>query len=201
MMHIRQINKKGIYIILGLYFAIGQMFPNIFLNILTQAIEVWNNKVHRNIAVRRCIKYCFIFLFLFHLLPAAPAHQKPHDLLSSHLAPQKAVCAHPSSNLQPHDLLDLQAFGEERLQRHLSTASEHQVFNLYHHSRDILHQLAFPLHTQHLLCQHHASASWSSTSPSSSHLYHNDATTHPPPSELKISRADFRKHPQNHNDI
>ena len=188
MMHIRQINKRGIYNILGFRFIIGQVLTNIILNILIQTIEVWNNKLHRNIAIRSCIKYCFIFLLLFHLLPAALAHQQPHDLLSSHLAPQ-AVCAHLPSNLQHHDLLDLQAFGEEHLHRHLSTANEHQGFNLCHHSQVTLHQLAFPLHTQHLLCQHHTS--WSSMSPSSTYHHHNDATTHPPPSELKIIQGGF----------
>ena len=127
MMHIRQINRRGIYNILGFHFIIGQVLTNIILNILIQTIEVWNNNLHRNIAIRSCIKYCFIFLLLFPLLPAALAHQQPHDLLSSHLAPQ-AVCAHLPSNLQHQDLIDLHVFGEEHLHRHLSTANECQGF-------------------------------------------------------------------------
>ena len=136
-MNIRQTIKQCIYTMLGTYFIIGQVLTNNILNIALQTIEVWNSQRHWTVILRSYIKHCFIFLFLLHLLPAALAYQQPHDFLSSHHAPQ-VVCDHLLSNIQHHDLLDLQ----------------HQGSNLCHHSLVNLHQLAFPLHTQHLLCHH-----------------------------------------------
>ena len=108
-MNTRQIIWHHIYIILGIYFIIGQALANNILNITLQTIEAWNKKRKWTIILGSYIKYCFIFLFLLHFLPAAPAQQHPHDLLASNLQHQ-LVSAHPPSNLQHHDRLDLQAF-------------------------------------------------------------------------------------------
>ena len=152
-----------------IYFVIGQVLTDNILKITLQTIEVWNRKRHWTIILGSYIKHCFIFLFLLHYLPATPAQQHPHNLLASHLQLQ-LVCAHPPSNLQSHDLVDLQAFWEEHLQNYLDIDCEHQSLNLPDQRQVILHWFAFQLHTQHPLCQHRTSSSWSSMSPSSQAL-------------------------------
>ena len=68
---------------------------------------------------------------------------------------------------------------------------EHESLNLPDHRQDIPHQFAFQFHTQHFLCQHRASSSWSSMSPASIYHHDNAAMTQPPPSGPKLIQGRF----------
>ena len=151
-------------------------------------------------SLRELRQDCFIFLCLLHLLPAALAQQHPHDLLALHLQLQ-LVCAHPPFNFQHHDPIDLQASWGEHLHNKLDIGCEHQGLSLPDHRQVILHRFAFQLYTQHPLCQHHTSSSWSFMSPSSTYHHHNDSMTQSPPSDPKIIQGRFSEaslKPQRH---